>query len=142
MTTTEILDRRESSGTVTIASYEVTLDADGEKWNREDRQLLRKFLLSCFRAGRMVDKATAEVGEGGPKGKMTAKTGRRHPTAAGGRNREGRGTPATSSSRKNAATRDEQIEESKSLRVAISRGVKSLATRRGVESRQNEEEQR
>ena len=63
MTTTQILDRRESSGAVTIASYEVKLEADGEKWNREDRRLLRTFLLSCFRAERMVDKATADVGD-------------------------------------------------------------------------------
>ena len=63
MTTTEILDRRESSGMTNIARYDIKTDGDGERWNREDRRLLRKFLLSCFRAERMVDKATAEIGD-------------------------------------------------------------------------------
>ena len=60
---TEILDRREASGTVAITRCDVVLDEDGEKWNRDDRRLLRSFLLSCFKADRMVDQATADVGD-------------------------------------------------------------------------------
>ena len=60
---TEILDRREAAGTVAITRCDVELDADGETWNLDDRRLLRSFLLSCFRAEKLVDNATADVGD-------------------------------------------------------------------------------